>query len=135
MLNAKRIQPLIQWHEGMLLQPHHFQRLSLRYERLIGYHAQCMPFAWGVNHFEIDTVAVLEGILRITQLEAMMPDGTVVWHEATEKAPPLELNFADAVTAAHGVEIHLAVTIAMTDGMLLKRFRSVESEPLPDINT
>ena len=135
MLNAKRIQPLIQWHDGMLLQPHHFQRLSLRYEHLMGHHVQRVPYNWGVSHFEIDTVAVLEGILRVTRLEAIMPDGTVVWHEATEKAPPLELNFSDAVTAAKSAEIHLALTIAATDGMLLKRFRSVESDPLPDMNT
>src|SRR5436190_1813629 len=46
---AREVPGAIQWHEGMLLAPQHFQWLSLRQETLLQYHASAIsPFHWGV---------------------------------------------------------------------------------------
>ena len=45
----------IQWHEGMLLSPQHFQQESARIDQLIAWHALAAdPLAWGVRRLEID---------------------------------------------------------------------------------
>ena len=49
----------IDWHEGMLLAPQHFQQLSLRQEAMLSYHAAALsPFHWGVLRLRIDGAAV-----------------------------------------------------------------------------
>ena len=40
----------IQWHEGMLLSPQHFQLESARVDALIGWHTlSSTPYGWGVS--------------------------------------------------------------------------------------
>ena len=47
----------IQWHEGMLLSPQHFQQMELRQQQILTYHMQLVsPFYWGVNHLRMDAV-------------------------------------------------------------------------------
>ena len=38
MSEAREIPEAIQWHEGMLLSPQHFQQMSLRQDMLSHYH-------------------------------------------------------------------------------------------------
>jgi type VI secretion system protein ImpJ len=133
-VSSSQVFPLIQWHEGMMLSPQHFQRICLRYETLIGYRAELVqPFSWGTIQFEFDRVAILEGIFRVSRLEAVMPDGLVVDYQASEKRPVLEINFGDEVTPSIGVKIHVVVA-RHAEGNFNKRYISVESEPVPDLN-
>ena len=45
----------IQWHEGMLLPPQHFQTESSRVDQLIAFHSMGRHCdAWGIKAFEID---------------------------------------------------------------------------------
>jgi type VI secretion system protein ImpJ len=76
---AADVPPAIQWHEGMLLAPQHFQWQSQRQEALLHYHSAAMnPFHWGVRHLRIDPVLLVDGTLRVLELEAVLPDGLVV---------------------------------------------------------
>jgi type VI secretion system protein ImpJ len=56
----------IQWHEGMLLMPQHFQQLGARGEALV---AHGLAFAtqhpWGVTRLKIDRSRLLNGVFRI----------------------------------------------------------------------
>jgi type VI secretion system protein ImpJ len=60
------IPDLIQWHEGLLLTPQHFQQLSSRVESLIqalpGWY---MPFYWGVRTFDYDRTGLSAGVLTV----------------------------------------------------------------------
>ena len=77
--DSSKITEAIDWHEGMLLAPQHFQQLALRQEELLHYHAAALaPFHWGVLRRDIDTAALTEGLLRVGGLEAVLPDGLVV---------------------------------------------------------
>ncbi|HWM89357.1 MAG TPA: type VI secretion system baseplate subunit TssK [Thermoanaerobaculia bacterium] len=76
---ASDVPAAIQWHEGMLLAPQHFQWLSRRQDALLHYHlSAASPFHWGVRHLRIDEARLSEGTFRVLALEAVMPDGLIV---------------------------------------------------------
>ena len=55
MTRAQEVPAAIQWHEGMLLAPQHFQQLGARQERLLHYHVETVsPFHYGVRSLRLD---------------------------------------------------------------------------------
>ena len=49
------VEDRIQWHEGMLLAPQHFQQTSARLDSLVAWHTLlAAPFSWGVRRLRID---------------------------------------------------------------------------------
>jgi type VI secretion system protein ImpJ len=67
---------LIEWHEGMLLTPQHFQQFAARSELLTQLmFSQGGGYRWGVIDLKIDQTALSGGILRLLRIEAIMPDG------------------------------------------------------------
>lgn len=80
-MNAYEIPDAIQWHEGLLLTPQHFQQLASRHEALVQYGTSLIaPFCWGVRRFKHHAISLPAGKLRVLELEAIMPDGLVVVH-------------------------------------------------------
>lgn len=97
---AHDVPDAIQWQEGMLLAPQHFQQLGRRHEALLHYHASlASPYHWGVRHRRIDPVLLVDGVLRVLELEAVMPDGLIVSHHPDE-GPDLSIDLS-----AHADEI------------------------------
>lgn len=138
---AHDVPEAIQWHEGMLLAPQHFQQLALRQEALLHYHAAMIsPYHWGVRHMKIDPVLLVEGVFRVLELEAVLSDGLVVSHYS-DKGPDLSVDLtAEAERARQRpVAIHLAVPARSTGAGRVDaegaRFESVEGEPVVDENT
>ncbi|HYL06343.1 MAG TPA: hypothetical protein VE075_09905, partial [Thermoanaerobaculia bacterium] len=63
---AYDVPPAIQWHEGMLLAPQHFQLFAQRQELLLQYHAAAIsPFHWGVRSCRVDPVMLVDGTFRV----------------------------------------------------------------------
>ncbi|WP_207482417.1 type VI secretion system baseplate subunit TssK [Arenibaculum pallidiluteum] len=127
----------IQWHEGMLLAPQHFQQEALRTQAMVAAHMGLAgTFHWGVVHLLLDRVALVSGLVRILELEAVMPDGLIVWHDSTAPAP-LELDIsghADPLAQAP-LTIHLAVPAARSGSWGgAQRWQSVEGRPVLDEN-
>jgi type VI secretion system protein ImpJ len=141
MTDARRLPDKIQWHEGMLLSPQHFQQFSLRMDELVHYHvAAAAPFHWGVRTLKIDPVLLIEGTFRVQALEAVMPDGLVVYHGAGEEAV-LDVDLTEFVEemTQEPLAVHLAVPAqkngnAVSRGVLA-RYDSVEGAPFADENT
>jgi len=136
--SARDIPDAIQWHEGMLLAPQHFQQMSARFHQLLSYHlAAATPFHWGVAQFQFDRVALISGMFRVLELEAVMPDGLVIHHSASAAAE-LEIDisaYADPI-APPRLTIHLCVPAARwnvesTRGDL-PRYHSVEGPAVAD---
>ncbi len=130
MKNAKDLTEAIQWHEGLLLAPQHFQQLALRNEQLLAYHVLAgLPFCWGVRDLELDQDLLGAGLLRLLRLEAIMPDGQVVSHAPGAAGEvPLELDlesFAKWLEAGE-LKIYLAVAIGPD------RYNSVAGELVID---
>jgi type VI secretion system protein ImpJ len=89
--DAATIPPAIQWHEGLLLEPQHFQEMARRSERLVDYHlGYASGFHYGVVRCEMDGT-LAGGVLRIRELEAIMPDGLVVTHPFRGRTEPASL--------------------------------------------
>lgn len=84
--------PEIQWHEGMLLSPQHFQQMELRNQQILSYHLHRLsPFHWGIHHLKFDPVVLGAGIIRVLEVDAVMPDGLIV-NKFGDAEPPLELD-------------------------------------------
>ena len=141
MVDARDLPNPIQWHEGMLLAPQHFQQSSRRFEEILHYNLMMIsPFHWGVRRLKIDQILILEGTLRVLELEAIMPDGLVVCDQP-EYSKNLEIDltpYTEEMKQAP-VTVHLAVPekkigLAAIKGALA-RYDSVEGKPVADENT
>lgn len=134
---AREVPAAIQWHEGMLLAPQHFQWLSQRHESLLQYHASVIsPFHWGVRHFELDPVTLVDGLLRVIDLEAVLPDGLVVSY-AKGSAPELSVDLNSRVEEMRHrpLMVHLAIASRGRGLAISERYASEEGGPVPDENT
>lgn len=139
--DARNLPEAIQWHEGMLLAPQHFQQMSVRSEAVLGYHAMMLsPFHWGIRRFEYDRALLVGGILRVLELEAVMPDGLVVSLRDDEHHElEIDLNAYRSQMTSRPLTVHLAVPSRKGGGMEvdddLARYRSVVTMGVTDENT
>lgn len=129
------------WHEGMALLPQHFQLQSLRAEALSARHALgAHPWFWGVERLVIDDTRLGSGLVRVSELRAVMPDGLVVELDRERgKDPLLELQLNDHYRLGHSeLMIYLAVAPQWRARQLVpwgERLRSLQSESLPDLES
>lgn len=138
MNQTPRITERIQWHEGMLLAPQHFQQSASRLDELVA--AQTLlaaPFSWGVRTLETDAGLLPSGTVRVLALEAVMPDGTLVSYSASgPQQPGLELNLSPfaAGLADAAVDIFLVLPLSRRaqGDAAASRFRSVSDGPVED---
>jgi type VI secretion system protein ImpJ len=140
MSDGQPIAEAVQWHEGMLLSPQHFQQATLRSDQLVAYHLlAASPFHWGIRRLAIDMRVLVDGIFRIDAVEAILPDGLVVVEPLSGNVPlQIDLTSVDHDFAARPGTLHLCVatrsaTVGGSAGV--PRFRSVESAPVCDENT
>lgn len=76
-MTAKR--PLF-WHQGLFLQPHHFQQLDQYYKSLfIPYKDYITPHFWGLIKCQPNRHALHNQIIELSQIELIFPNG--VWVE------------------------------------------------------
>lgn len=138
MVNAHTLPDAIQWHEGMLLAPQHFQQLSLRYESLLHYHTMVhAPFFWGIRRLEFDQVLLGNGVLRVLVLEAIMPDGLLVTLKGDEADDlQLDLNLYADDMSGRPLVVHLAVPARMDPGVIADadtpRYDSLDGAEIAD---
>ncbi|MGA1846965.1 type VI secretion system baseplate subunit TssK [Deferribacter abyssi] len=65
------------WHQGLFLQPHHFQQLELNINNLLASQlSHIRPYFWGITELEIDQGAIKEGFFRINKFSALFQDGS-----------------------------------------------------------
>lgn len=111
MTDARALPDAIQWHEGMLLAPQHFQQANMRLEGLMAYHqAAAAPFPWGIRSIDIDSEKLVAGVFWIRHLEAVMPDGLLVTQfDGDQGEISLDLKpYADDLASGY-LTVHLAV--------------------------
>ncbi len=101
---------LIEWHEGMLLTPQHFQQLSARNELLTQFLTTLRsPFGWGVIDLKIDEAALSGGTLGILSVEAILPDGLLA-RGGSERGEKLELNLG-ALSTTDNTPVRVYLTV------------------------
>jgi len=138
---TEALQPIVdpvEWFEGMLLAPQHFQLMNARVDSLVAWHTlAAAPFSWGVRRLVFDHGLLPAGVLRVLALDAILPDGTAVTYSAeSSQQGRLELSlepFAEAL--ANGpIDFYLTLPVsasARNDGEL-RRFRSTAGVPVED---
>lgn len=140
MTRAADIPLAIQWHDGMLLSPQHFQEADRRAERLIAYHlGNVSPYNMGVLHLELDLARLVSGIFRIVEVEAVLPDGTLVHHGPNDPDLSVDLRPQAALMREAPATMYLAVPrlqiAAASSSADLVRHRSVDGAPVVDEHT
>ena len=138
-MSANEVPDAIQWHEGMLLTPQHFQQQAARLEGLLQYSSTLMaPFCWGVRKLTIDPDLLPGGVFRVLNLEATMPDGLVVSYDVSAGDDlRLDLVASSKASGSRQMIVHLAVpvrTLTPAKGDFA-RYRSLEGELVADENT
>jgi type VI secretion system protein ImpJ len=128
----------VEWFEGMLLAPQHFQLLGARVDSLVAWQTlAAAPFGWGVRHLVFDEGLLAAGLIRVLALEAIMPDGTAVCYSAeSAQHGRLELSLAPfaerLATTTLAIYLTLPVAASVHGEAQMRRFRSVPGEPVED---
>jgi type VI secretion system protein ImpJ len=128
----------VEWFEGMLLSPQHFQLLSGRLDSLVAWQTlAAAPFGWGVRRVVFDHGLLPAGLVRVLELDAILPDGTAISYAAQSGEPQrLELAlepFAEALANAPlDFYVTLPVRSAATGSTRVRRFASVAGAPVDD---
>ncbi len=133
--DGRAVPEAVQWHEGMLLAPQHFQESDRRVAGLLHYHlAHGVPHYWGVQRLEVDPVLLANGTFRVTELEAVMPDGLLV--DEGEDALEVDLTEHVAGVAETTLTVHLAVPVRRDPREAvageLARYGPADAAPVPD---
>lgn len=139
--NQFQIQNMVQWYEGQLLYPQHYQQMHHEIQQAsLCYLSMAMPYYWGIKYIEIDEALLASGIVSITEVLAIMPDGSVVEKTAASKQK-IEIDISemkDNITS-EPVTLHLAVIKRQSDAANTDsehaRYDSVESRMIVDENT
>jgi len=138
----RQLKKAVQWHDGMLLRPEHFQQADRRHEQVNHFLlSKSLPFYWGVSHLKIDEVLLTSGSFRILEMDAVMPDGMVVGVNA-EDGDHLEMDLSaheKAFKKKNAVYIYMAVPEFRSDAASVlsdfPRYESTESGFVVNQNT
>lgn len=139
MSKAAPVTDRIEWHEGMLLSPQHFQQLSARTDTLVAWQTlAAAPFSWGVRRLVLDQGLLPTGLLRVLELEAVMPDGTAVQYAADEPGHgTLELSLAAHAEQLANEPMDIFLTLPVIGPVRHRastlRYRSVAGAPVEDM--
>ena len=67
------------WHQGLFLQPHHFQQQDLYFQSLLApYQRFIQPYLWGVGDLEIQESALDNGSFHLNRGEFLFSDRSYV---------------------------------------------------------
>lgn len=134
----------ILWGEGLFLRPQHFQRQDLYHEtRLIEFGRAIHPYAWGINAISFDNEAISSGILRITSISGILPDGDMIRAPENDDLPA-PVNLASLDDIGSGIVFHVALPYLRDFGPNLSPQRDTPAqaykyiqheEPAPDLYT
>ncbi|SHE43325.1 type VI secretion system baseplate subunit TssK [Vibrio gazogenes] len=133
------------WFEGMMLSPQHFQQNHIYWERQLEFLTQSLqPYQWGILSMRVDESRLLEGVVEVTALRAIMPDGLLVDYDGLTTEPAalrlaLDLNDYPELAEVGKAKIMLTVPIRVPGSAShssdIQRFVATQSEPVKDDNT
>ena len=139
--NIFKLDDAVQWHEGLLIYPQHFQQLRGELRQLsLCYLSMATPFYWGLRMMKIDTGALAGGIVSISEILAVMPDGTVVFKD-NSSGNRIELDLKPYRDQMDGKELKINLVVIKVQensknvGGEYGRYDSVDSHPIVDENT
>lgn len=135
------IPPFVQWYEGMMLQPHHFQQADLRTQKQLSYHlTRLTPYFFGIEKVTFDHAVLAEGKIRLLEIDGILPDGTIIQYHMDKGLESIEINVNKTVedlAKARIIYINLPAldsNIALIKGEI-PRYQSLSRPSIVDLNT
>lgn len=105
------------WKEGLFLMPHHLQMMDGYHERLVEQRVSALgPHFWGVRELAFEQDELARGILRVSRLRAIMPDGTLVEVGPGCALDSLAVSVPGGATEGRPLEVYLGVPAGATSG-------------------
>ncbi|RJF92727.1 type VI secretion system baseplate subunit TssK [Noviherbaspirillum saxi] len=112
-MTSLQLSDRIQWHEGMLLTPQHFQQEGARIDALLAWQSMAtQPYGWGVRNLVIDEALLTTGLLRIFSIEAILPNGmaaTFDFEQSRGQSLELDLSPWSADMELQDLSVYLVV--------------------------
>ena len=88
----------VHWHEGLFLQPHHFQQMQRGvFGQLARMRAQACPYSYGISEIEVSEDELENNLLRFRRLGGVMPGGAEFSYPSNCNLPTLDLSTSSAV--------------------------------------
>ncbi len=118
--------PKILWGEGLFLRPQHFQQQDAYHEwRLAQMSRMLHPYAWGVRHIKIDPDALQTGLLRVLELQVVLPDGELFNAPSEDELPaPVSLaTLGQDATGTSDAMFYLAMAPLRASGTNMAKTR------------
>lgn len=82
----------VQWSEGMLLTPQHFQQNDIHAQAMLQQRlASVVPHACGVRHLQLDATRLVDGLVKVVECDAVMPDGLPLVFRSNQSGCDLSL--------------------------------------------
>ncbi len=104
------------WGEGLFLRPQHFQRQDAYHEWRLAQTARALhPYAWGVRSVKVAAEALQAGVLRLTELQVVFPDGELYDAPQVDELPP-PVPLSSLPDLGPQVVFHLAMAPLRTHG-------------------
>jgi len=77
------------WHQGLFLQPHHFQQFD-QYQQslLLPLKEQLVPYFWGIIENQLNKEALKNQTLEVNRTDLIFPDGTWVQYPGNSLLQP-----------------------------------------------
>ena len=128
----------IQWHEGMLLTPQHFQQEGARIDALLAWQSMAtQPYGWGARSFVIDEALLTTGLLRVLAIDAILPNGMAVTFDCEQsQGLSLELDLSAWSSAMEQQDLSVYLVVGKTRSLREPgqptMFRGIESELVED---
>ena len=134
------MESLVQWHEGMLISPQHFQLTTGYFQQVIeNVSASMFPFGYGLFDLKVDSSCLSSGLVRVLKAKGFFHDGLFFDFDVS-RDDPLELNLGEYFSAnSIATKVYLAVAKRRSgENMLegeLARYSSSEISDIKDENT
>lgn len=133
----------LQWSEGMMLSPQHFQQSDIYWNQMLRHvMTQLQPNFWGVIDLQLNTDNIAAGEVVVERLHCVMPDGLVVQHPIEGDDSVLSVNVADHDgIQANGKSLRIFITVpvrregAASSTAPIQRYKSVSGNIVLDENT
>jgi type VI secretion system protein ImpJ len=137
-MNADFLPDAVQWSEGMLLSPQHFQQNDIHLQAMLHQRfTGAVPYGWGLRHLRIDEARLADGIVCVHECDAVMPDGLPLVYRATHVAGSLAVDVKKLFEGdAKSVRVYLAIPPRAgaldVPSTSIRRFDSLPGRPTLD---
>ena len=103
----------VQWSEGMLLTPQHFQQNDIHAQAMLQQRlASVVPHACGVRRLKLDATCLVDGLVKVLECDAVMPDGLPLVFRANQSGYDLKL-IVEPLNGSDGRPLPVRVFLAI----------------------